>query len=82
MQMKTNQKQVFVGSAHEAVFLVVYDESFGTPGGGGGGPVVLGSAIVPYWDERFVAGLPSTLFLEAAGGGEVPCRVTATLHHP
>jgi hypothetical protein len=54
--------------------------------------VVLGSALVPFWDERFSGGLSTALFLELPTQGnlhgsargqqarpDMPCPVRATL---
>lgn len=65
---------------------MVYDETDAGPA------VVLGSALVPFWDERFSGGLHTALFLElppppgvgkgeryghAARPAELPCAVRA-----
>jgi hypothetical protein len=45
--------------------------------------VLLASALVPFWDERFAGGLAVALFLELAHRRqELPAHVKAMLLHP
>jgi hypothetical protein len=74
-----------VRGAHDAVFMVIVEDYPSTIREKEKLPQkILATALVPFWDEKFVAGLKSNLYLEIPPSqnrtlAEIPCTVRSYL---